>query len=157
MKNFDYKEYSLENLENWIHDALSCTKATPEEIYNVIKKAVEENYYTYKNHTARCYELLCLLNGNGVGHIGKYDSTNRENDDCMPPWGHSDMEALKYSKKDKVIKWQLPVEIDGPSGEYYVNFPEDLLEAANLQEGDCIEWIDLNNGSYELRKVNGTK
>ena len=31
-------------------------------------------------------------------------------DDCMPPWGHSDMEALSQQKEDKVVKWVLPIE-----------------------------------------------
>jgi len=54
-------------------------------------------------------------------------------------------------KKDKVVKWQLPVE--QIYNDYFVSFPDDLLEAANLKEGDAIEWIDNNNGSYTLRKV----
>ena len=88
----------------------------------------------------------------------------QEIDDCMPPWGHSDMEALRYTDKemdamcdnaakakDKVVKWVLPVEyIDD---ECFVSFPEDLLEAANLKEGDHTEWIDQGDGSYLLKKV----
>jgi len=31
------------------------------------------------------------------------------------------------------------------------------LEVANLKEGDQIEWIDRKDGSFEMRKVNGTK
>jgi len=58
--------------------------------------------------------------------------------------------------KDKVTKWVLPIEIDGPSAEYYITLPDDLQDAANIHEGDTIEWIDLNNGSFEMRKVNGT-
>lgn len=92
----------------------------------------------------------------------------KQNEDCMPPWGHSDMEALRYTEeelnamcdeaaKDKVVKWQLPIELDGPSGEYYVIFPDDLLEAANLKEGDQVNWTDRGDGSFELRKVNGSK
>jgi hypothetical protein len=125
----------------------------------------------------------------------------KEEDPCMPPWGHSDLEYLsKYKKplscdkddpspecqgawnsfweesnnshskhyyeydrndpnrenpfkKDKVVKWQLPIEIDGASGEYYVMFPDDLMEAANIQEGDTVEWVDQGDGSYILRKV----
>lgn len=57
-------------------------------------------------------------------------------------------------KEDKVKKWQLPVEADGPSGEYFVTFPDDLLEAANLKEGDKVEWVDQGDGSYLLKKVN---
>ena len=67
--DFDYKKYSLEHLENWMHDAMSCAEATPQEIYDVIKGVVEENYYTYKHQTSQAYELLALLNGNGKGHL----------------------------------------------------------------------------------------
>ena len=71
--DFDYKKYSLENLENWVHDAMSSAEATPQEIYDVIKGVVEDNYYTYKKQTTDAYELLALLNGNGKGHIKAYD------------------------------------------------------------------------------------
>ena len=191
----DYKKYSLENLEKWIEDAINSSEASPQEIYDVIKNVVSDNYYCYKNHTERCYELLALLNGNGKGHLScdKDDKSfeckkawndfweenyypeehqkhnEKVKDDCMPPWGHSDMEALRYTeeelnamcdaaeKKDKVVKWQLPVQVDGLTGDCFVEFPDDLLEAANLKEGDTVEWIDRKDGSFELRKVNGIK
>lgn len=100
-------------------------------------------------------------------------------DNGMRPWGHSDLEyqianskdseTAKKSKsyydydrndlnrknpfEDKVVKWQLPVEVDGPSGEYFVCFPDDLMEAANLKEGDNVEWNDQGDGSYLLKKI----
>jgi len=136
----DYKKYSLENLENWIHDALSCSEASPQEIYDVIKNVVSENYYIYKNHTERCYELLALLNGNGKGHIPAYDEyvEKKENlvcdkDDkspkCQKAWNdfweenyypeehqqytEEELNAMcdkAASEKDKVTKWILPVQ-----------------------------------------------
>ena len=211
MGNFDYKKYSLENLEKWIEDAINSSEASPQEIYDVIKKVVEENYYCYKNHTERCYELLALLNDNvydkeDVDAILKereyyegcdsdtsveskltcdkddkspecqqawndfweenYYPEEHKVEDIMPPWGHSDMEALRYTeeelnamcdsaeKKDKVVRWQLPVEVDGISGEYYIQFPDDLMEASGIKEDDLVEWIDRGDGSFELRKVN---
>jgi bifunctional DNA-binding transcriptional regulator/antitoxin component of YhaV-PrlF toxin-antitoxin module len=147
----NYKKYSLSQVENFLYDAMS-TDATPQEIYDVIKGVVEDNYYTYKHQTSKAYELLALLNGNGKGHIKDYD-------DCMRPWGHSDMEALRYTEeemnamcdaakaKDKVKKWVLPVDNDG-----VVLFPDDLLEAANLKEGDLLDWVDNGDGSYLLKK-----
>ena len=97
----------------------------------------------------------------------------QEIDDCMPTWGHSDMEALRYTdkemdamcdnaaKQDKVVKWQLPVEegTDCITGEqeYYITFPDDLLEAANLSPGDDVEWVDRNDGSFLLRKTTQPK
>jgi hypothetical protein len=75
-------------------------------------------------------------------------------DDGMRPWGHSDLEyQIANAKKDKVKKWTLPTNVDGLTGEVYVNFPDDLLEAAGLKESDQIEWIDQGDGSYILKKV----
>jgi len=235
----DYKKYSLENLENWMHDAMSVGEATPQEIYDVIISVVKENYYVYKQQASQAYELLALLNGNGgwkVEDVLKereyyegWDKGTTSNlvcdkdnqspecqkswndfwEDSMPPWGHSDLEymianptlvedrisnfpgeqyteeelnamchkassdvendhcreyslreAEYYDKRakldaeyDKVVKWQLPVEVDGLTGDCYVEFPEDLLAAANLKEGDQVEWVDQGDGSYLLRKV----
>jgi hypothetical protein len=216
--DFDYKKYSLENLEKWMSDALVSSEATPQEIYDVIKGVVDEEYHYHKHQTGRCYELLALLNGNGEGHLtcDKNDPSEEcknawtdfwdENyypeeyekskepivEDIMPPWGHSDMEALRYTeeelnamcekaesdyekqkcreynlreaeyydklakldaKQDKVVKWQLPVEIDGISGEYYVQFPDDLMEASGIKENDVVEWVDKGDGTYLLKKL----
>ena len=57
---------------------------------------------------------------------------------------------------DRVVKWQLPVQVDGLTGDCFVNLPDDLLERAGLKEGDTVEWIDRGDGSFETRKVNGT-
>lgn len=84
-----------------------------------------------------------------------------KNKDCMPPWGHSDMEALQYTEeilnamcdqaeKDQVKKWTLPVEIDGASGEYFLTLPDDLLDKLSWSEGDTLEWIDNKNGTLTL-------
>jgi hypothetical protein len=157
MTDFNYKKYSLGNLENWIYDSMSASEATPQEIYDVIKGVVEENYYTYKHQTSQAYELLALLNGKG--HITP--PTKEVKDDS---WGHSDMEALRYtdkemdlmcdnaSKQDKVVKWQLPIEADS-SGEYFITFPDDLLQAANLKENDEVEWVEQEVGTFLLRKI----
>jgi hypothetical protein len=194
MTDLNYKKYSLQQLENWIHDTLSAGEASAEEVYNTIKKVVQEQYYHHKHYTGQAYELLALLNGNGIGHIEAYDAVMREREyyegcsdvdkilscdkddpspeckgawnsfweDSMPPWGHSDLEycireAEYYRKEDKVVKWQLPVEVDGLTGECYINLPDDLLEAANLKEGDTVEWVDNGDGSCTMRKANGIK
>lgn len=172
----NYRQYSLNQLETWIHDAMSAAEATPQEIYDVIRGVVEENYYTYKHQTSQAYELLCLLNGNGKGHIKAYDDAidkvlSCDKDDqspkCKNAWtSFWEQEEVKssiqgsgengdgfYIPKDKVVKWQLPVE-KHLSGEYFVIFPDDLLEAADLREGDTVEWIPNGSGSYTLRKVN---
>lgn len=57
----------------------------------------------------------------------------------------------KNEKKDKVVKWQLPVE--RMHEEYYITFPDDLLEAANLKAGDDVEWVDRGDGSFLIQKI----
>ena len=188
MTDFNYKKYSLEKLEEWMHDAMSAAEATPQEIYDVIKGVVQENYYTYKHQTSQAYELLALLNGNGKEHSEHYYDFDRNKpltktcdkddsspeckgawnnfweeevkDDGMRPWGHSDMEYL-IANKDKVVKWVLPVEEveNGDTGEqdYFIIFPDDLLEAANLKQGDDVEWVDRGDGSFLLRKITQPK
>lgn len=227
----NYKNYSLKNLEKWIEDAINTSEASPQEIFDVIKNVVTDNYYCYKNQTSRCYELLTLLNGGNhiKGQVGAHGelwekedvlrereyyedfdgdkSSKRQKawndfwednyypeevqDDGMRPWGHSDMEYLiansnksttstcaksemSYQqaidagytmtddgfwippqKEDKVVKWILPVQqkIEEGIDDYYIQFPDDLLEAVNLKEGDLVEWIDRGDGSFMLVKV----
>ena len=92
-----------------------------------------------------------------------------EVDDYMRPWGHSDMEALSQytdeelegmcnnaAKEDKVVRWQLPVEEDTVNGEYFITFPDDLLEAANLSPNDEVEWVEQEVGTFLLRKIEKT-
>jgi hypothetical protein len=124
MKDFNYREYSLSNLENWLHDAISSGEASPHEIYSLIRRVVKENYEVYDERAKNCLGLLELLSGHRPVNL-----------------------------EDKVVKWQLPVEFDYKSGEYYVMFPNDLLDAANLKEGDQVEWVDQNDGSFILKKV----
>ena len=186
----DHKDYSLKQVENFLYDAMS-TESSPQEIYDVIKGVVEDNYHVYKKQTEKAYELLALLNGNGEGHISSVISRGNKihqeiedilvgiHDDCRIP---CDMEALKYTDeeldamcaaaeeeelisegyfkengfwrkpKDMVKKWVLPIEeID--CDECIINFPDDLLEAANLKEGDEVEWIDQGDGSFKMIKV----
>jgi hypothetical protein len=181
MTDFDYKKYSLKNLENWMHDAMSAGEATPKEIYDVIVGVVKENYYTYKQKTSEAYELLALLNS-GIDSNKYQDYLNGvlscDKDDPSPEckgawddfWTKTDVEGPPVyvsedgdvfvhdycnTKEDKVVKWQLPVQVDGLTGECYIELPDDLLEVAELNEGDTVEWIDRGDGSFEMRKVNG--
>ena len=163
--DFDYKKYSLENLENWLHDALSSAEATPQEIYDTIKNVVQEQYYYYKDGASKTNELLSLLNGNGIGHIKAYNDylTTKSKMKCDKDDSSSKCKSSWNSfwkedtiKEDKVVKWILPVQqkIEEGIDDYYVQFPDDLLEAANLKGGDTVEWVDNGDGSYTLRKTN---
>lgn len=170
MTDFDYKKYSLENLENWLNDAMSASEATPQEIYDLILKVVRENYYHHKYHTSQAYELLCKLYGNMKENLvcdkddpspeckGAWDDFWTKTDVEGPPVYVSEDGDVwcpnnNGTKEDKVVKWQLPVQVDGLTGECYIELPDDLLEVANLKEGDSIQWIDRGDGSFEMKKV----
>jgi bifunctional DNA-binding transcriptional regulator/antitoxin component of YhaV-PrlF toxin-antitoxin module len=144
----DYKKYALGQVENFLYDAMS-TGATPQEIYDVIKGVVEDNYYTYKKCTSEAYELLALLNGNGQSYENVikereyYESSSQYTEEEL----NAMCDAATSAKKDKVKKWILPVDDD-----YNITFPEDLLEQTGWKEGDTLQWIDQGDGSFKMIK-----
>jgi len=180
----DYKNYSLENLENWLHDALSCEEASPHEIYSVIRKVVKDEYDYHKEKSQQCFGLLELLSGHRPVKLecDKDDSSP----ECKGAWNdfweevdedrsreYNLREAEYYNKRAELDaitrevreaggyewtpevskkKWILPVE--QVHDDYYVSFPDDLLKAAKLKEGDEVNWVDNGDGSFSIRKVN---
>jgi len=44
--------------------------------------------------------------------------------------------------------WTLEVKDDG-----VLEFPPDFIEETGWKEGDCIQWIDRKDGSFEMKKV----
>jgi len=60
-------------------------------------------------------------------------------------------DVMREQKQSK--KWTLPTEVDGLTGDVFVKLPDDLLDVANLKEGDEVKWIDNGDGSYTLKKV----
>ena len=176
--DFDYKKYSLQRLQDWVHDALSTSEASPHEIYSAIREAVREDYYYYKDYCSRASGLLELLSGHRPVKDAKWDeweetyypeeyyytatgekwpSTPVKYDEHMKSYAPYAGSTVSSVKQDKPKKWVLPVEEvqDAETGkdEYYVAFPDDLLEAADLKEGDQVEWVDQGDGSYLLKKV----
>ena len=211
--DFSYKKYSLEQLDNWVNDAVNCEDLTPQDIYDTIAKCVGESVDYHKKYYTKSVELLSLLKGHREVDFDasanefdnfEYDAAgakfpNTTNKDWVDFWEETyypeehkqytenkekcreynlreaeyynkraqldaDYEAIKAAggyewtpepQKDRVIKWQLPVQQSSFDGvdDYYIEFPDDLLEAANLKEGDTVEWIDRKDGSFELRKV----
>ena len=61
--DFAYKKYSLEQLDNWVNDALNCEDLTPEDIYDTIVNVVDESVEYHKKHLTKSIELLSLLKG----------------------------------------------------------------------------------------------
>ena len=41
---------------------------------------------------------------------------------------------------------------ENDAGELFIELPQDILAAANLAEGDTVEWVDNKDGSYTLQR-----
>lgn len=132
----DYKKYSLTQLSDFLHDAMN-TESSAQEIYDVIKGVVEENYLVYTKSANQARELLDLLHGHRPVDLDFFAKDD------------------EFLETGKVKKWILPVQqkIEDGVDDYYIQFPDDLLEEANLKEGDQIEWIPQNDNSYIMQKV----
>jgi len=61
--DFSYKKYSLEQLDNWVNDAVNCVDLTPQDIYDTIIKCVDESVEYHKKYYTKSVELLSLLKG----------------------------------------------------------------------------------------------
>jgi hypothetical protein len=72
--DFSYKKYSLEQLDNWVNDALNCEDLTPQDIYNTIVKCVDDSVEYHKKNLTKSVELLSLLKG----HRPDFDYTDFE-------------------------------------------------------------------------------
>ena len=61
--DFHYKEYSLQQLDNWVNDALNCDDLSPQDIYDTIVKCVDESVEYHKKYLDKSIKLLSLLKG----------------------------------------------------------------------------------------------
>lgn len=53
-------------------------------------------------------------------------------------------------------KWTIEVQTDPETGDQILEFPDDLMESAGWKVGDSLEWIDNKDGSWTLRKSDGS-
>ena len=139
MNYLNHAKHTLSQLEGFLHDAMNEENISAEEIYDVIIENVASDVEHYQMQYQKSERLFNLLKGY-VKPDTETEEEPEEYDDIVP------------EEEDKVIKWSLPVE-EAEDGEYYITFPEDLLEAAKLAPGDSVEWVDLTENTYLLRKV----
>ena len=154
MTYFNHAKHTLSQLQAFLHDAMNEENLSAEEIYEVIIENVASDVEHYQMQYQKSERLFNLLKG--------YEKPDAESEEEPEDYNYDDMIAKGYwmtddgfwmppEKEDKVIKWSLPVEeLDG---EHYITFPEDLLEAAKLAPGDNVEWVELTENTYLLRKV----
>ena len=99
--DFSYRKYSLEQLDNWLHDAMNCEDLTPQDIYETIVKCVDDNIEYHKTHLTRNIELLSLLKGQRPVDLGE-NVTEATKKDWVDFW-----EETFQSEKDKKREYNL--------------------------------------------------
>ena len=136
---FDYKEYSISQLRNWVSDALSTGDVDAQEIYDVIRDEVNEHVNSLQKQLDNGKRLQSLLLGHRDFSFDDYDDEDL---------------SMFYEETDELKTWTRTVEVDGLSGECLITLPDELIELKGWKEKDQLEWIDIGDGQYELRKVN---
>jgi hypothetical protein len=81
--DFSYKKYSLEQLDNWVNDAVNCEDLTPQDIYETILKCVNESVEYHKKYYTKSVELLSLLKGHREVDFGDMPQSLRYTDEEM--------------------------------------------------------------------------
>ena len=141
----DYKKYSLNQLENWVHDALNAD-IPPQEIFDTIKGVVLEQYHYHKNAVHNTNVLLALLNGNGEGQVTcTKDKEPEKSKNTWPDFWKCD--DPKFYSDYFPVKWVLEVDVDG-----MIVLPPELLAKVGWVEGDLLEFYDNNDGSFKVSK-----
>ena len=92
--DFHYKKYSLEQLDNWVNDALNCEDLTPQDIYDTVIKCVDESVEYHKKYLTKSIELLSLLKGQ---RPVDFDVTDRDWEDF---WQEQDQISRNYTEED---------------------------------------------------------
>ena len=94
--DFSYKKYSLEQLDNWVNDAVNCEDLTPQDIYDTIVKCVGESVEYHKKYYTKSVELLSLLKGN---RPVDYVDLNVDEKDWEDFWEDSEAVSKHYTEE----------------------------------------------------------
>ena len=148
--------YTMDQISAFLYDALNEESLSAHQIYETIIETVAEHTEYLQIQYEKSQQLFDLLKGTAKPEAKTEEESEEYDYDDMTAkgyWMNADGFWMPPEKEeDKVIKWSLPVE-EAEDGEYYITFPEDLLEAAKLSPGDSVEWVDLTENTYLLRKV----
>lgn len=109
--DFDYKKYSLNNVDEWIHDALNCDNTTPEEIYDAIVKCIQESVDYHVKMRDKGLKVLSLFKTSG----GKTVTSGASGHDRNGPWGS----VREYELKEREFERKRAM-LDAQS----TNFPD---------------------------------
>lgn len=162
---------NLSYLREFIFDALSDEEIEVDDIYTTIREEVASIIEYHQKFLNRAQKFYDKLNSSNYYTDFNYLNISDPYSTSVPDHigigtndfisfnnycGSSDylygLDEIKFENDEKK-KWTIPVEVDGPSGEYFLTFPDEMLEHVGWKENDTLEWIDNKDGSFSLKKV----
>jgi len=145
------ERYTMDQISAFLYDALNDENLSAHQIYETIIETVAEHTEYLQLQYGKSQKLFDLLKGTTKPYEApwnKFIEDNKDENDCMPPWGHSDLEyASKHPEENKVKSWVLPVDDEG-----VITLPEDLLEQTGWKEGDALVYEILDGGVIVRKK-----
>jgi hypothetical protein len=158
--DFSYKKYSLEQLDNWVHDALNCEDLTPQDIYETIVICVDESVEYHKKYLTKSIELLSLLKGHrevdfGVGNDEPWDYT--ELDEKFPNTTERDWENFwKETYYPEEHKQYTEEEMDAMCERAATENDKDKCREYNLREAEYYnKRVELDAEIEAIKRAGG--
>ena len=166
--DFSYKKYSLEQLDNWVNDALNCEDLTPQDIYDTVIKCVDESVEYHKKYLTKSIELLSLLKGNRPAvnfDTSDKDWTNFWEENYYPEESHQYTEEELDAMCDAAEEKEKCREYNLREAEYYNKRAELDAKYASKVDGYSVDGIghsedynkhvELDSIYEEIKKAGG--
>ena len=136
------KNYIIDQINNFLHDALNEEDLSAHQIYETIIETVAEHTEYLQVQYEKSQQLLDLLKGTVKSYKSPWNQFIEDNKDGFL----SEERESNFPKEDKPKTWVLPVDDEG-----VIIFPEDLLERTGWKEGDTLVY-EIRDGGVIVRK-----
>ena len=160
--DFSYRKYSLEQLDNWVNDALNCEDLTPQDIYDTVVKCVDESVEYHKKHLTKSIELLSLMKGHRPNvfdaSANEFDDFWYEQDEISQHYTEEDLNAMcdAAEEKEKCHEYNLReaeyytkrAELDAKYSQYYYDIGRNKSYDQMIEEG----WQMTDDGFWIKEK-----
>jgi hypothetical protein len=133
---------------------------TKEEIVAMLQAGVCEVTFTKVNGEIR--QMPCTLKTELLPTVDDSKlheaNTRKQNTSNLSVWctDKNEWRSFRIANVQKVIPLlkthTITLEEDPETGDLVLPFTDEILQEAGWKEGDTIEWIDNNNGSWSLVK-----
>lgn len=130
------KNYTMEQLNAFLYDALNEEDLSAQQIYETIIETVAEHTEYLQLQYHKSQQLFDLLKGTVKPYEAPWDKFIEDND----------QKESNFLSENKVKSWVLPVDEDG-----VIILPEDLLEQTGWQEGDTLVY-EIRDGGVIVRR-----